>query len=169
MFNGCSWIKNFQLLSARWRKTRAGEIGGGVKERRECKGGGLHSHVYVCISALGLVIRRGKNQLPPKARRASHVLPTLRQRKHSTFKDDSRMCLCCFHFFTPRPPHLGVLYLDWPGQLAKCREVCAAPSIRLHIISRQFGAPDPEFRWCITANFCWMLMRSEILRQSNIS
>lgn len=27
--------------------------------------GGLQQHVYVCISALDLVIRRRKNQLPP--------------------------------------------------------------------------------------------------------
>lgn len=63
MFNGCSWIKNFKLLSARWKRRR--EEGG--RDRRGAGGGGGTSeqHIYICISTLHLVIR-GKNQLPPK-------------------------------------------------------------------------------------------------------
>lgn len=61
MFNGCSWIKNFKLLSARWKRRR--EQGG-----RDRRGGGdvSEQHISICISTLRLVIR-GKNQPPPKA------------------------------------------------------------------------------------------------------
>lgn len=81
MFNGCSWIKNFQLLSARWKRRR--EEGG--RDRRGGGGGGGASeqHIYICISTLHLVIR-GKNPLPLEA---LHVLPIFPLHKH--YKSDA--------------------------------------------------------------------------------
>lgn len=63
MFNGCSWIKKFKLLSARWKRRREER---GRERRREGGGGGAsEQHIYICILTLHSV-SRGKNQLPPK-------------------------------------------------------------------------------------------------------
>lgn len=95
MFNGCSWITNFQLLSARWKKRR--EEGG--RDRRGGGGGGGASeqHIYICISTLHLVIR-GKNPLPLEA---LHVLPIFPLHKH----------------YKSLPFVFPDVYLNLPGQL----------------------------------------------------
>lgn len=173
MLNGCSWIKNFQLLSARWRRTREGEIGAAVKKKQQKKQGGGGASA-ACLRPYISPGFGNQTQEKPTASKhtlgASHALPIFRQRKHSMMiLPHLFMFFSFFSFFFFSPVRGGGRYLDLPGQLAERGEVCTARSIRLHIISRQFGAPDPGFRRRITANFCWMLMRSEILRQSNIS
>lgn len=46
MFNGCSWIKNFQLLSARWKRGREGGREGWRRRRRRLRA----AYLRLCIN-----------------------------------------------------------------------------------------------------------------------
>lgn len=97
MFNGCSWIKNFKLLSARWKRRR--EEGG--RDRRGGGGGGggtSEQHIYICISTLHLVIRGKKTTASKNTLGAPHILPIFQQHKHQ--KTIPLICLswCMFTF-----------------------------------------------------------------------
>lgn len=94
MFNGCSWIKNFQLLSARWKRRR--EEGG--RDRRG--GGASEQHIYICISTLHLVIRGKKPS-------ASGGLACI-----TYFPAAQTLQKRCHPFVFPD------VYLNLPGQLA---------------------------------------------------
>lgn len=90
MFNGCSWIKNFQLLSARWKSRR--EEGGRDRKRWGGGGGGAsEQHIYICISTLHLVIR-GKTPLPLEA---LHILPIFPLHKHYKSNANYLFSLTC--------------------------------------------------------------------------
>lgn len=121
MLNGCSWIKNFQLLSARWRRTGEGE-----KKIGDCGGGGGAS-----AACLRLYISPGfgnQTQEKPTASKhtlgASRALPIFRQRKHSAMIVP-HLFMLFFLFFLPLlffpPVRGGGRHLDLPGQLAEKR------------------------------------------------